>query len=118
MIASLGNIVQPICSRSNVHGDSVSLLFLPGFRNEDLQGKAAKVQASVHSEGTKGNYGFIWSLYDKFTRVYALKRFTATPETLSSFIMFGRFLRQVPQDRTQLRFRTPHASVLVRLRRL
>ena len=57
MIASLRNIIQPICSRSSVHGDSVSLLFLPGFRYEDLQGKAAKVQASAHSEGTTVSSG-------------------------------------------------------------
>ena len=59
---------------------------LPGFRYEGLQGKAAKVQASALSEGTKRNYRSIWSLYDKFTRFYILELFLATPETLSSFI--------------------------------
>jgi len=64
---------------------------LPGFRYEDLQGEAAKVQASALSEGTKRNYRSIWSLYDKFTRFYILEPFPATPETLSSFITLVDF---------------------------
>ena len=67
MIASLRNIVHPICSLLNVHGDAVSFLSSPGFCYEDLQGEVAKVQASALSEGTKRNYHSIWSLYDKFT---------------------------------------------------
>ena len=66
-------------------------LSLPGFRYEDLQGEAAKVQASALSEGTKRNYRSIWSLYDKFTRFYDLEPFPATPETLSSFITLVGF---------------------------
>ena len=86
MITSLRNTAHPICCLSNVHGDAVSFLISPGFCCEDLQGEAAKVQASALSEGTKHNYSSVWSLYDKFTRFYNLKPFPATPETLSSFI--------------------------------
>ena len=91
MTASLRNIVHPNCTLSNVFGDSVSFLSSPGFRYEELQGEAAKGQASALSDGTKHNYRSIWSLYDEFTRFHNLKPFPATPEILSSFITLVGF---------------------------
>ena len=73
-------------SPSNIHKDWNVFLYLPGFRYENLQAEAGKVQTSALSEGTKRNYRSIWSLYVKFTIFYDLKPFPATPETLSSFI--------------------------------
>ena len=93
MVPKLRNIVHLSRSLLNAHGDSVSFFFslLPGFCYDDLQIEVANVQASTLSEGTKRNYRSIWSLCDKFTRLYDLKPFPATPETLSSFITLVGF---------------------------
>jgi len=66
-------------------------LSIPDFRYEDLQGEAAKVQASTLPKGTKCNYCSIWSLCDKFTTFYALEPFPTTLETLSSFFTLVGF---------------------------